>query len=237
MNRQIIKTLEKLGREKRTGVLTCQSAESTRRILFQEGGIVGVRSSDDAQRLGEVLVKRGHITKQHLIDASIFARKGKRLGECLAELRLIKEEEIDNLVRLQILEIGSSVVIQPPEKLVFGKLRDPKGDIVPGINVLDAVMEAARRTPKIETHIRSLASDDRLLSLTERSMILMDTVTLTPHEAFILSRVSGNEPTRSVFSLSPLSEEETARAVLGHLLVGILELKDDPSAHGMALKQ
>jgi hypothetical protein len=105
------------------------------------------------------------------------------------------------------------------------------------MNVLDAIMEAARRTPKIDRHIQSLAAEDRLLALTNRSIMLMDTVTLKPHEAFILSRVTGNEPTRSVFSLSPLSEEETARAVLGHLCVGILELKDDPSLHGLTLKQ
>ena len=236
MNRQIIQTFERLGREKRTGILTCKGARLTRRIIFHQGGIVGVRSTNVAQRLGEVLVQHGHITEQHLNDASIFARKGKRLGECLAELHLIKEEDIETFVRLQILEISSSVVIQPPEKLLFAKSPDPNGDIAVGMHVLDAIMEAARRTPKIETHIQSLATDDRLLSLTKRSITLMDTVTLKPHEAFILSRVSGNEPTRSVFSLSPLSEEETARAVLGHLCVGILELKDDPNVHGLALK-
>jgi hypothetical protein len=64
----------------------------------------------------------------------------------------------------------------------------------------------------------------------------MDTVSLKPEEAFILSRVSGSEPTRSVFSLSPLSEEQTARAVLGHLCVGILEFKENPNVNGLTLK-
>jgi hypothetical protein len=36
--------------------------------------------------------------------------------------------------------------------------------------------------------------------------------------------------------MSPLPEEQTARAVLGHLYVGILELKDDPNQHGLSLK-
>ncbi len=236
MNRKIIQTFRKLGREKRSGVLTFEDSQLTRRIFFHQGGIVGVRSTNDDQRFGEVLVQQGHITEQQLIDASIFARKGKRLGKCLAELRLIKEEDIENFVRLQILEVGSSVVIQPPDRLVFAKMKNPHGDITDAMHVLDVVMEAARRTPKIEMHIRSLSTDDRLLSLTADSMRLMDTVSLKPEEAFILSRVSGSEPARSVFSLSPLSEEQTARAVLGHLCVGILELKEDPNMHGLAVK-
>jgi hypothetical protein len=67
-------------------------------------------------------------------------------------------------------------------------------------------------------------------------MVLMERVTMKPHEAFILSRITGSEPTRSVFALSPLSEEQTARAVLGHLYVGILELRESSSAHGLAVK-
>ncbi len=236
MNRKIIQTFRKLGREKRSGVLTCESSQLTRRIFFDHGGIVGVRSTSDAQRLGEVLVQQGHITEQHLTDASIFTRKGKRLGTCLVELHLIKEEDIESFVRLQILEVGSSVVIQPPERLVFAKLKDTNGDITEPMHVLDIVMESARRTPKIESHIQSLSTDDRLLSLTASSMRLMDTVSLKPEEAFILSRVSGSEPTRSVFSLSPLSEEQTARAVLGHLCVGILEFKENPNVNGLTLK-
>jgi hypothetical protein len=84
--------------------------------------------------------------------------------------------------------------------------------------------------------MKTLMADDRHLSLTKDSMVLMERVTMKPHEAFILSRISGTEPTRSVFALSPLSEEQTARAVLGHLSVGILELRENAGAHGLALK-
>ena len=34
---------------------------------------------------------------------------------------------------------------------------------------------------------------------------------MKPQEAFILSRINGMEPVRSVFALSPLTEEQTAR--------------------------
>lgn len=235
MNKTVLNTLRKLGREQRTGILTCEGAQVTRHIVFKEGGVASARSSDDAERLGEVMVRQGSITEQHLTDATLFAKKGRKLGEVLVDLRIIKAEEIQEYVRMQLLEVASNVMIQPPKKMAFSNTKDVIQVVNDPVPVLDVIMEAARRTPAIDEHLKQLMEDDRLLSLTKDSMVLMERVTMKPHEAFILSRISGSEPTRSVFALSPLSEEQTARAVLGHLSVGILELREDSSAHGLAL--
>lgn len=236
MNQQVLKTFRTLARERRTGILTCEGASATRHVVFKEGAITAARSSDDSERLGEVLVRQGCITEQHLKDATLFARKGRRVGEVLADLHIIEESEIENYVRLQILEVASNVAIQPPKRMAFANTKDVVQVVSKPVMVLDVIMEAARRTPQIETEVKQLLEDDRHLSLTKDSMILMERVTMKPHEAFILSRITGSEPTRSVFALSPLSEEQTARAVLGHLYVGILELRDNPSTHGLAVK-
>ena len=121
LNKQVIQTLRKFGREKQSGVLTCQSVEVARRMVFSDGEIVGARSSSTAERLGEVMVRHGHITEQHLNDATIFARKGRRLGEVLAELNIIKMEDVENYVRLQVLEICSSVILEPPCQIFLGR--------------------------------------------------------------------------------------------------------------------
>lgn len=236
VNTQVLKTLQQLARERRTGILTCQGAEITRHVVFKDGGVTSARSSSDDERLGEVMVRQGSITEQHLKDATLFARKGKRLGDVLVDLKIIQEDEIEDHVRMQILEVTSNVLIYPPKKLAFSKTKDTIQVVTQPVPVLDIIMEAARRTPTIDNHMKTLMEDDRHLSLTKDSMILMERVTMKPHEAFILSRISGTEPTRSVFALSPLSEEQTARAVLGHLSVGILELRENAGAHGLALK-
>jgi hypothetical protein len=137
---------------------------------------------------------------------------------------------------MQILEIASNVMIQPPRKMAFSNTKDVIQVVQRPVMVLDVIMEAARRTPQIDAHLKKLLEDDRHLSLTKDSMVLMERVTMKPHEAFILSRITGSEPTRSVFALSPLSEEQTARAVLGHLYVGILELRESTATHGLAVK-
>ena len=236
VNQQVLKTLRTLARERRSGILTCEGANVTRHVVFKDGGITAARSTDDSERLGECLVRQGCITEQHLRDATLFAKKGKRLGEVLADLHIIQAAEIEDFVRLQIMEVASNVMIQPPKKMAFSNTKDVIQVVEKPVAVLDVIMEAARRTPSIDDHLKQLMSDDRHLSLTKDSMVLMERVTMKPHEAFILSRITGSEPTRSVFALSPLSEEQTARAVLGHLYVGILELRESTSTHGLAVK-
>jgi hypothetical protein len=236
VNQQVLNTLRTLARERRTGILTCEGKEVTRHLVFKEGGITSARSTSDDERLGECLVRQGCITEQHLKDATLFARKGKRLGEVLADLRIIQQSEIEEFVRMQILEVASNVMIRPPKRMAFSNTKDVIQVVSKPVMVLDVIMEAARRLPQIDDHLKKLLEDDRHLSLTKDSMILMERVTMKPHEAFILSRITGSEPTRSVFALSPLSEEQTARAVLGHLYVGILELRDNSNSNGLAIK-
>ena len=118
VNTQILKTLRTLARERRTGILTCQGVSVTRHVVLREGDVASARSSDDAERLGEVMVRQGTITEQHLKDATVFAKKGRRLGEVLVELNIIKSEEVEESVRMQILEVSSNVMIQPPKPII-----------------------------------------------------------------------------------------------------------------------
>lgn len=234
MNQKVLETLRQLAREKRTGILTCQGERVTRHLVFKNGGISSARSSDDNERLGEVMVRKGSITEQHLQDATIFASKGRKLGDVLVELRIKSESDIADSVRTQLLEVASNVVIHPPKKLAFTSTKDVIQVIADPVPVLDVIMEAARRTPAIGDQIQELLADDRHVSLTKESSELMQCVAMQPHEAFILTRVTGNEPVRHVFDVSPLPEEQTARAVLGHLAVGILELRELEPEDGIA---
>ena len=235
LNKQVVSTLRKLAREKRSGILTCQDDGATRFIVMSEGGIVGARSTIDSERLGEVLLRRGQITKQQFDDVSIFVKKGRPMGQILIEFQIVKEEDLDNCLRFQFLEISSAAVLRTKKSMSFSPSDKPQSDLSSPIHVLDVVMEAARREPKIDAYINRLMDDERLLALTDKSMKLMETIALQPQEAFILSRVNGEESPKSVFELSPLPEEQTARAILGHIYVGILELRENPNLHGLAL--
>ena len=89
-------------------------------------------------------------------------------------------------------------------------------------SVADSLMREARRTAQMQPHLNVLMEETRRLRLVASPLLQFRNVTLTPEEAFILSRVDGEVPPHDIFAVSPLPEDETARALLGFLRTGLV---------------
>ncbi len=223
MNQQVADTFKKLYFTKRTGVLTCEAGEARRAVYFSSGFVVGARSSLEEDRLGEVMMRHGRITRAQFEDASHFIKSGWKLGEILAELNVINEEEIEAFVRLQLLDIACMQLITPPKRLSFSNLTTVDGSLGAPLSVADILMEAARRAPSLEKEIESLKCDGRKLGFPKDPLKRFQDVNLKPEEAFVLSRVDGTQSARDIFTVSPLSEEMTARTLIGLLKADLIE--------------
>jgi hypothetical protein len=227
VNQQVAETFKKLYCSKRTGVLTCEAGETRRAVYFSSGFVVAARSSLEEDRLGEVMMRHGRITRRQFEDASHFIKSGWKLGAILAELKIIGEEEIETFVRLQLLDIACTQLITPPKRLAFSKLTTVDSSIVAPISVADILMEAARRAPSLDKEIESLKSDGRKLGFPKDPLKRFQDVNLKPEEAFVLSRVDGTQTAKDIFTISPLSEEMTARTLIGLLQSDLIEPEGD----------
>ena len=91
-----------LADEKKTGVLQLVEGERRVAVCFRQGDIIAV-SGNDRKRLGQRLIEEGAITKKVLDHALKVAKKtGKRLGETLVKSRLVGEDSLKEIMRLQI---------------------------------------------------------------------------------------------------------------------------------------
>lgn len=223
MHQQVAEAFKKLYFGKRTGVLTCEADSARRAVYFHSGFVVSASSSLEQDRLGEVMIRHGRITQQQFEDASHFIKSGWRLGEILAELKIIEDDEIEMFVRLQLLDIACMQLIRPPKRLSFAPLSDVEAYLEAPLSVADILMEAARRTPKIDRHLEALKEDQRKLGFPADPLKRFQDVNLQPEEAFVLSRVDGTQAPKDIFAVSPLSEEQTARTLLGLLTAEIVE--------------
>jgi curved DNA-binding protein CbpA len=223
VDEKVAEALRKVYLGTQTGVLLCESAEFKRGIFFKSGFAVGARSSQPDDRLGEVLIRHSRITKQQFEDASHFIKSGWKLGEILAELGVLEKEEIEKFIRIQLLEIACGALFNLPQKMTFSELSSVDAVVATPLSVADILMEAARKTPAIEPHKRKLLADERRIGFSPDPLLRFQDVRLTPEEAFILSRVDGEQAIRAMFTVSPLPEEQTARTLLGLLRAGIIE--------------
>ena len=227
MNQQVAETFRKLYCSKRTGVLTCEAGEARRAVYFSSGFVVAARSSLEDDRLGEVMMRHGRITRGQFEDASHFIKSGWKLGEILAELNIIGEEEIETFVRLQLLDIACTQLITPPKRLAFSNLTTVDSSVGAPISVADILMETARRAPSLDKEIDSLKRDGRKLGFPKDPLKRFQAVNLKPEEAFVLSRVDGTQTAKDIFTVSPLSEEVTARTLIGLLTADLIEPDGD----------
>jgi DnaJ domain/Domain of unknown function (DUF4388) len=215
VNQQVADAFKKLYFGKRTGVLNCEASTARRAVYFSSGFVVAAQSSLAEDRLGEVMMRHGRITRQQFDDASHFIKSGWRLGEILIELNVIDEEEIEAFVRLQLLDVACTQLISPPKRLAFSPLTNVDSFLEAPLSVADILMEAARRTPSVDGLLASLKEDGRRIGFPQDPLKRFQDVSLKPEEAFVLSRVDGTQTPADIFSVSPLSEEMTARTLFG----------------------
>ncbi len=201
VNHQVADAFKKLYFTKRTGVLTCEAGQARRAVFFNSGFVVGARSSLEEDRLGEVMMRYGRITRAQFEDASHFIKSGWKLGEILAELNIIGEEEVETFVRLQLLDIACTQLITPPKRLSFSNLTTVDSYVGAPLSVADILMEAARRAPSLEKETESLLSDSRKLGFPKDPLKRFQDVNLKPEEAFVLSRVDGTPTAKDIFAV------------------------------------
>ena len=69
------------GRDRETGVLQLPQEDASKRIYFGRGSMVFARSTVHSDRLGEMLVRKGELTRSNLALASNKMRaRRERLG-------------------------------------------------------------------------------------------------------------------------------------------------------------
>lgn len=228
MHPQIVAALRRLQQERRTGVFRTTAESVQREIRLERGAIVGVLSSSVDERLGEIMVRRGRITQQQLDDASILVRSGRRLGDALVELRIVARNEIDAFVRAQLAEVTGKILNEPPRKIEF---RDERVDASSGkvtdspVPVADAIIEAARHASDARGALESMLDGAMVPIIPPESFAMLETLSLQSQEAFVLSRCDGQADVHDILAQSPLSEEDTARILLGLEHAGIIEMK------------
>ena len=224
MNEQLASSLKGVYRARRSGVLVAEARGVKRSLTFRNGFIVAARSSLKAERLGQMLIRKGRITQQQLKDASVFIKSGWKMGEILAELRIIDKEEITSFVALLVMDIACSMLLDADSTFVFSELTEVEAVVTKPLTVAAVLMEAGHRTSDIDAELKALRQENRFLELAPDPLIQFQDLSLTAEQGFLLSRIQGTERPAAIFSLSPLSEEETARTLLGLLLTGIVRL-------------
>lgn len=97
--------LQFLGAGRKTGTLKFDRGKVTKQVYFKNGLIVGSRSNDPKEYLGQVLLHYGKLNESQLQQARETQRaSGAKLGEAIVQLGFLSEGDILDILKTRTLD-------------------------------------------------------------------------------------------------------------------------------------
>ncbi len=226
-----------LQRSVKTGVLSIRHNEAEKRIYLRRGDPVFASSNLMDDRLGEMLLREGKISREVFDRASELLRTGGgKLGAALVGMGVTPPRELFMAVKRQTAGIILSVFSLPGGSTFLLQEGDlPAGEIIPlnlsAANLIYRGMKLPTCTDQIRDYLDLPASTPIYLS--RDPLDLFQDIDLDPEDRQVLSLVDGTRTVGDIVAQAGGSQEQVRR-ILGALLstsileVPSFEVKDAP---------
>jgi curved DNA-binding protein CbpA len=214
-----------LGRDRESGVLQLSRDDVSKRIYFGRGSMVFARSTVHSDRLGEMLVRKGELTRSNLALASNKMRaRREKLGTTLVSLGLMSEHRMQTRLVEQVRGIIQSLFTWNEGVFRFQQESSLVETGVPlDLPTVPIILEGTRLM-KPEAIRGAVGDVARVATYTKDPRVIAHYANLTPEEGFVFSRVDGTATLSDIVSMSPLDEVETLRCLYGLLASRFLEV-------------
>ncbi len=217
--------LQTFGREQGNGVLQVMQDDVKKQIYFGHGSMVFARSTLRTDRLGELLVRKGELSRANLalVSNKMRARR-ERLGTTVVSLGLMSAVQVQARLEEQVREIIHSLFTWEKGAFRFESQRSPvEPEALLDLPTVPIILEGTRRMEP-EAVRKALGDRGRAVSYSKDPCVIAHYANLTPQEGFVLSRVDGAASLDEIVSISPLTEDKTLRCLHGLLSAGFLEI-------------
>ena len=210
-----------------TGVLKVGSGEIVKAIFFEDGKPIFAASKDPRDRLGEIILRNGYLSKDQIENALKNSEGENRIGTILIQTGLLTANQLYNLIQLQVREIILSTFSWKEGRYSFNfedlagkemiKLQTPTADLV---------IEGIRRHYDLNRLIGILVSKDRILKKNENPHFAFQDLHLGTSENRIYNFINGRRTIQKISQDSKLPEENVLQLIYGLLVMKIIEDKN-----------
>lgn len=209
----------------RDGALISETAGAKRLVFFERGYLVGGKSELVQERLGEVMVAEGGVSRPQLEEATRFIRSGRKLGRILVELGYLKSGQIETYVRRQIIRIASAMLTSKSERLAFSTVLPVEALTLSPVSIGDVFLDAAFHLTDIALYREKWLLDDYVLSQTADALALAGHMKLSADDAQVLDLVDERNTVGEIVAASSLEQDRTLRLLLALHQAGIVALR------------
>jgi hypothetical protein len=213
-----------------SGRVVFRRGDEEKLALFDDGRPVFAASNQTHDRMGELLVREGKITREQIARASeVVTQSGRRMGEILVDLGHLKRRELLPAVRRHIEDIlyslfswdsGSYAAVAGPggkgEKI---RLAAPTALLV---------VEGVRRKVKLE-RLRALVGPAEVVLVPEPSddvnlTLFGGEVDLAPEEREVIDLFDGERTLGAVVAAAPVGVEHVHQLAWALVALGVMRV-------------
>ncbi|MCU0701619.1 MAG: DUF4388 domain-containing protein [Myxococcaceae bacterium] len=201
-----------LGQARWTGVLRLSAPGTERLLTIKDGEVRSAASDSPADRIGEVMVRMGYVTRAQL-EQVLSDAPPSRVGKAMVERGFLKSHDLYKCLQEQITEIFHGMMLQKEgtfllidqeldEKTLAHSLSlSMQGLLMDSIRKIDELAQFRKRIPHGKLYVvRKKASDGKLEPEEDQLLAAVDGVR-TVIELGQLTKVSEFDATRIVYRL------------------------------------
>src|SRR5436190_9202842 len=216
--------LQLLSMGKKTGCLSVADRNNFGYIFFDQGWITYASIVNRRDRLGDILVKSGLITQEHL-EAAIARQakeRDKRLGELLVDNGALSRADLERYMRVQIEEAVYFLFTWSSGTFSFeSDVRPETQDFLVRISPESLLLEGARRVDEWSLIEKKIPSFD-LIFVVEGGRLSISESTMTETQQRLLPLLNGSRDIHHLIEDSGLGEFEVGKALYGLITAGFL---------------
>ena len=216
--------LQLLAMGKKTGCLSVTHRHHFGTIYFDNGRISFASIVNRRDRLGDLLVAHGLLTRSDLEEA--IAQQAnhpdRRLGEILVRSDLVSREQLHQYIKHQIEEAVYFLFTWGQGAFTFeADVHPDPQELLVSISPESLLLEGARRVDEWSLIEKKIPTFDIIFSL-DRDHLDKSDVTLTSEQETLVALVDGRRDVTALVEESGLDEFEVGKALYGLATAGFL---------------
>lgn len=222
-----------LTQSRRTAVLTVVAEGRRKSVYFREGAIIAASSTRPEDRFGDIMFRRGMISREALDAALKKVGPGRKIGNVLMSEGHITAGDLWNVIKHQIEEILYSILLYETGQFTISSYDPAKVPTRTALQTHHALMEGLRRKDEM-LHMRG--SMPPLDAVLKRAAWTDQSVRLNPTERVVFDFCNGRKPLGQVLDEAGVGQFEATLAVhrlMAAGLVGVVEGQRDADADGI----
>jgi len=226
-----------LAMSRKTGLLIFRRPRETKKVYFEKGEIVFAASSRPEERLGDLLMEQGKVTREQYRKSARKIRPGKRQGKVLVEMGVITPEELWKVVCAQVESIVHSLFAWGEGSFEFIEGGLPTEERIKlSVSTPNLILEGMRKIQGRKIFDSHLPEGDRVLYRNVGDQAYLDEIGLSGEEESLLSLIESGMRVEEVCRKSAFPEEESREILLRLLSAGVIRSSKVRSPYAEAIR-